>query len=125
MKIEAPKHVTVKDGIVRAIVRSTYTFGKSVKGEATVEFSAAGYRNSDASLTFKIDGKANVDYAIGSEIQNWFQQLHKDEIKCTLSATVSDPLTGELTLIRHRSNLEDSFNFGRQKCDNHEGNHSP
>lgn len=96
MKIETPKHFTVKDGIVRALVRSTYTFGKSVKGKATVVFSAPGYYGGgDATSAFKIDGKAYVDFAIGSEIQSWFQYYGKDEIKCTLKATVLDQLTGK------------------------------
>lgn len=100
MKIEAPTHFTIKDGIVRAILRSTYTFGKNVKGEATVVFSTPGFfSGSEATSTFKIDGKSYVDFAIGSsEMQSWFQYQGKNEIKCTLRATVSDQLTGKKKL---------------------------
>lgn len=97
VKIESPKHFTIKDGIVRAIVRSTYTFGKNVKGGAKVVFSAPGFLSgSDATSTFKIDGKAYVDFALdSSEIQSWFRYRDTGGIKCTLRATVSDQLTGK------------------------------
>lgn len=96
MKIEAPKRVTVKDGIVRLLVRSTYSFGKGVKGKARVVLSWLGYYGSDATSSFQIDGKAYVDFAIGGDIQNLFLSQGTDEIKCTIMATVSDHLTGKL-----------------------------
>lgn len=113
MKIEAPKRVTVKDGIVRLLVRSTYNFGKGVKGKANVVLSSLGYYGSQGTSSFQIDGKAYVDFAIGASIQNIFQNQGTDELKCTITATVSDHLTGKLIRKPQFSSLRDfiSSNF--------------
>lgn len=102
VKIDSPKHFTVKDGLIRAIIRTQYTYGKSVKGKATVKLNAIGMSYGESDITFQIDGKRAIEFAIGSSIKNLFNS-NNGVIECQFEATVIDDLTG--WFIKHLLNL--------------------
>ncbi|XP_017954315.1 CD109 antigen isoform X4 [Drosophila navojoa] len=68
--VESAKDVAVQDGVVKATIRAKYTYGKPVKGKATVslEEDYNYYRpiNSESKRmkTVDIDGKAHVEFPI-------------------------------------------------------------
>lgn len=96
VKIEGAKHFTVKDGIIRVLIRSTYTFGKGVKGNGSVVLSTSSgdYSSAEAISMFNINGKVYVDFAIDSDIQYNFDNGQKDELDCVLNAKIIDKLSG-------------------------------
>lgn len=68
--IESAKDVAVQDGVIKATIRAKYTYGKPVKGKATVSLESDFnyYRpfNADSKgmKTIDIDGKAHVEFPI-------------------------------------------------------------
>uniref|UniRef100_A0A1B6EFY6 TEP1-F n=1 Tax=Clastoptera arizonana TaxID=38151 RepID=A0A1B6EFY6_9HEMI len=74
--VDVPKHATFKDSKVVATIRSKYTYGRPVKGEATVSvhpnyFSGVIQPIFQAPIrkVVKIDGKANVEIDIVKELK--------------------------------------------------------
>uniref|UniRef100_A0A8W7K8L0 CD109 antigen n=1 Tax=Anopheles albimanus TaxID=7167 RepID=A0A8W7K8L0_ANOAL len=96
--IESPGITTFKDGKVKIIVRSKYTYGKPVKGEATVSVMPEfrfHYVQPDAKgvVTRKvipIDGKGSVEFDLREEVQ-----LQGDYARnIVFEAVVEEELTG-------------------------------
>lgn len=95
-------HHTVKDGKVRAIIRSKYTYGELVRGRAFVNIRPTNYLawtalrgNGIVAKTIEINGKGAVEFHIADDLH-----IDIDEYKRTtsylLTAIVVDDLTGEL-----------------------------
>lgn len=86
------------------IVRSSYTFGKSIKGKAIVKLTSEN--GVDAELTFNMNGKHSAEFAIGSDVNHYFDG--DGSLTCQLHAIVFDELTGrnaskEKDIVFHRN----------------------
>lgn len=100
VKIDSSNHFNVKDGKIRAIIRSKYTYGKLVKGRATVTVKPTSYlawstrRETDTiAKTIQIDGKGTIEFDITDDLH-----IQPDEFKRSttyaLSVVVVEHLTG-------------------------------
>nr|XP_029708913.1 CD109 antigen-like isoform X3 [Aedes albopictus] len=96
--VESPGITTLKDGKVKAIVRSKYTYGKPVKGEATVSaypdfnfhYVQPFERDVITRKTVPIDGKGSVEFDLRDEIK-----LQGDYTRTiVIEAVVEEELTG-------------------------------
>ncbi|XP_063245195.1 CD109 antigen-like isoform X2 [Bacillus rossius redtenbacheri] len=100
--IDIPQHATFKDSRLVATIRAKYTYGKPVKGEATVSAYPI-YHSGVLQPIFQnpvrkvipIDGKAVVDFDIAKELQltDEFERMVQYDV------TVEESLTG-----RHQNN---------------------
>ncbi|XP_026834428.1 CD109 antigen isoform X2 [Drosophila erecta] len=93
--VDAPKAVVVADKVIRATIRAKYTYGKPVKGKATVSMeSRYGYfgglgTNDKQEKTIDVDGKGHVEF----DITSWTHgRSYLPPIK--LFAVVTEELTG-------------------------------
>lgn len=101
VSIDSPTEFSIKDGKIRAIVRSKYTYGKMVKGEAIVSLTPAyqpyGYMSQikkDSVLkTIPIDGKGTVEFDAQNDLKVEFSQYTHSR-NYELKATVIEELTG-------------------------------
>lgn len=100
VKIDSPEHFNVKDGKVRAIVRSKYTYGKLVKGYATITVKPTNYlawstrRESDSiAKTVIVDGKGTVEFDIADDFHIPIDEF-KRSTSYALTAVVVEDLTG-------------------------------
>lgn len=100
--IDSPTEFSVKSGKVRAIIRSKYTYGKFVKGEAivsltpSVQNSLSFSRNTpgDAIIkTISIDGKGTIEFDIEHDLNVKFSES-VNENKFELKAIVVEELSG-------------------------------
>ncbi|XP_015601908.1 CD109 antigen isoform X2 [Cephus cinctus] len=114
--IEAPKHGTFKDSKVTATVYAKYTYGKAVKGEATI----TAYPDIFSGLiqpifrtpvrkVVPIDGKVTVDFDIATELR----LTDEYERPVQLDVAVEEALTGrrqntsmQLTLHKHKYTMK-------------------
>ncbi|XP_062547427.1 thioester-containing protein 1 allele R1-like isoform X7 [Armigeres subalbatus] len=96
--VESPGITTLKDGKVKAIVRAKYTYGKPVKGEATVSaypefrfhYVQPFERDVITRKTVPIDGKGSVEFNIQDELK-----LQGDYTRnIVIEAVVEEELTG-------------------------------
>lgn len=98
--IQSSDHFNVKDSKVRAIIRAKYTYGKLVKGRATVTVKPTNYlawstrRETDTiAKTISIDGKGSIEFDIIDDFH-----IQPDEFKrsttYSISAVVVEQLTG-------------------------------
>lgn len=105
--IDSATAFSAKDGKIRAIVRSKYTYGKLVKGEAVVSLtptSSYGIRpfypthlteNKDSIIkTVPIDGKGTVEFDVDSELRLSDFTENSYVRGYELRATVIEELTG-------------------------------
>lgn len=95
--IDTPKLTTFKDDSLRILVRSKYTYGKPVKGEATISVFPKFYGSYQPFVSslitrkvVEIDGKASVEFNIRDELG--FKEDYEREI--TIEAVVEEALTG-------------------------------
>uniref|UniRef100_A0A336LNM3 CD109 antigen n=1 Tax=Culicoides sonorensis TaxID=179676 RepID=A0A336LNM3_CULSO len=115
--IDTPPHGVFKDGKIRATVRSKYTYGKPVKGEATISAYPTLYigsvqpfiQDAIARKVVPIDGKATVEFDIKEELK-LDQEYERDVI---IEAIVEEELTGrrqngtgKTTLHKQRHKIE-------------------
>ncbi|XP_012262615.2 CD109 antigen-like isoform X2 [Athalia rosae] len=114
--IDVPKHSTFKASTISATIRAKYTYGKPVKGEATITaypdiFSGViqPIFQSPARKVVPIDGKAVVDFDIVSELRLTDESQRSIE----LEVTVEEALTGrrqntsvQMTLHKHKYTME-------------------
>lgn len=100
--IDSPNDFSVKDGKIRAIIRSKYTYGKLVKGEAVVSltptksYSYYGMeqRNRDSIIkTIKIDGKGTVEFDTENDLNIEFTDYTRSK-NFDIKAVVIEELTG-------------------------------
>ncbi|KAK2582524.1 hypothetical protein KPH14_004819 [Odynerus spinipes] len=114
--IDAPKHATFKESKITATVRAKYTYGKPVKGEATI----TAYPNIFSGViqpifqqpvrkVVPIDGKVTIDFDILSELR----LTDENERPIRIEATVEEELTGrrqnvsmDMTLHKHKYTME-------------------
>ncbi|XP_076245134.1 thioester-containing protein 1 allele R1 isoform X2 [Calliopsis andreniformis] len=114
--IDAPKHFTFKDSKITATVHAKYTYGKPVKGEATITaypdiFSGIiqPIYQQPVRKVIPIDGKVTVDFDIHSELK-----LNDEyERPVMIDVAVEESLTGrrqntsmQLTLHKHKYTME-------------------
>ncbi|XP_046483767.1 CD109 antigen isoform X3 [Neodiprion pinetum] len=97
--IDVPKHATFKDSSVTATVRARYTYGKPVKGEATITaypdiFSDVIQPIFQAPVrkVVPIDGNVTVNFDIGNELR--LTDDYKRPIQ--LEVAVKEALTGRI-----------------------------
>lgn len=124
VSIDAPAELSAKDGKIRAIIRSKYTYGKHVKGDAIVSLTPSetvsyyGYASSQAAdsvlKTAKIDGKGSVEFSVDDDLRLDFSENKRDRYY-QLRATVIEELTGQnqsvtkdITIHASRYNVEAS-----------------
>lgn len=114
--IDTPKLTTFKDDNIHIIVRSKYTFGKPVKGEATISVFPKFYGSYQPFVSslitrkvVEIDGKASLEFNIREELG--FKEDYQREI--TIEAVVEEALTGRkqntttsMTLYKDKYTLE-------------------
>lgn len=103
--IDSSDHFNIKDGKVRAIIRSKYTYGKLVKGRAIVSMRPTNFlawsslRETDSiTKTITIDGKGTVEFHISDDLHIPTDEYRRS-ISYALSATVIDELTGDMGYI--------------------------
>ncbi|XP_043275099.1 CD109 antigen-like isoform X2 [Venturia canescens] len=116
VSIDAPKHATFKDGKVTATVEAKYTYGKPVKGEATVTaypdiFSGVIQPIFQAPVrkVVPIDGKVTIDFDIVTDLR----LTDEYERPIQLDVAVEEALTGrrqnvsmQMTLHKHRYTMD-------------------
>ncbi|XP_063973145.1 CD109 antigen-like isoform X2 [Diachasmimorpha longicaudata] len=116
VSIDVPKHSTFKSGKVVATIRADYTYGKPVKGEATITaypdiFSGVlqPIFTPPVRKVLPIDGKVTVDFDIATELKLSDEYERPIEIE----ATVEEALTGrrqnvstQMTLHKHKYKME-------------------
>ncbi|XP_011302420.1 CD109 antigen isoform X2 [Fopius arisanus] len=116
VSIDVPKHSTFKSGKVTATIRADYTYGKPVKGEATItaypDFFSGVLQpifTPPVRKVLPIDGKVTVDFDITSELKLSDEYERPIEIE----ATVEEALTGrrqnvttQMTLHKHKYTME-------------------
>ncbi|XP_031621506.1 CD109 antigen-like [Contarinia nasturtii] len=96
--IDSPADVSAKNGKIRVIIRSKYTFGKLVKGEAVVSLTPKNHfrrriDNTEGVLkTINVDGKGTVEFDIDNELRTRFSEGETREYE--LKAIVIEELTG-------------------------------
>ncbi|XP_053692791.1 thioester-containing protein 1 allele R1-like isoform X3 [Sabethes cyaneus] len=98
VSVESPGITTFKDGKVKAIVRAKYTYGKPVKGEATVSaYPDFGFhyvqpfeRDVITRKTVPVDGKGSVEFDLRDEIKLEGEYTRK----IVIEAIVEEELTG-------------------------------
>lgn len=104
--IDTAKAFSAKDGKVRAIVRSKYTYGKLVKGEAVVSLTpkyndfgyyrpSHSYTSDSIIKTVPINGKGTVEFDVDSELSLSDFNVNSYRKEYELRATVIEELTGQ------------------------------
>lgn len=100
VEIDSPVHYHVKDGKIRAIIRSKYTYGKFLKGEAIVSITPLSFHawiaqpKVDAIVkTIKIDGKGTAEFDIMEDLKPPLDNDQRDA-SYELRAVVIEELTG-------------------------------
>lgn len=100
VSIDANPDANFIDGVIRATVKATYTFGKIAKGNATVtaelERNTSWERrymiNKKISKSVEVDGKKFVEFDIKNDLG---LEKSSDECNVILSATFTDILSGK------------------------------
>lgn len=102
IKIDSANDFSAKDGKISAIIRSKYTYGKLVKGEAIVALTPVSsysyYRMpnsaSDSVIkTIPINGKGTVEFDLEKDLKiEYTSYVHSHNYE--LSATIVEELTG-------------------------------
>lgn len=111
--IDSPSQFSAKKGKIRAIVRSKYTYGKFVKGNAIVSLTPRNTyyyhywpkndRDESAVIkTIKVDGKGIVEFDIEEDVKPKFEQ-YRTSFEYELKAVVIEELTGKIHIIRDSS----------------------
>ncbi|XP_005179179.1 alpha-2-macroglobulin isoform X3 [Musca domestica] len=68
VEIETAKDVAIYDGVIKITVRSKYTYGKPVKGKATVSI-ASSSRTQAAEKTIDVDGKGHLEFDMVKDLK--------------------------------------------------------
>lgn len=102
VSIDSPTQFSVKNGKLRAIIRSKYTYGKLVKGEAIVSltpkssnayFSMNVQNKNSVIKTIPIDGKGTIEFDLEIDLNPDFSKFSRQK-DYELKATVIEELTG-------------------------------
>ncbi|KAH8378509.1 hypothetical protein KR093_011747, partial [Drosophila rubida] len=92
--VESVKDVAKQDGVIKATIRAKYTYGKPVKGKATVSLGPSyGFYGSTGQLEMKktidVDGKGHVEFPLED-----FSLHHHYTPPLKIFAEVTEDLTG-------------------------------
>lgn len=98
ISIDSPDAFSIKDGKVRAVIRSKYTYGQFVKGEAIVTLAQSSNWWTSTPLdtvikTIPIDGKGTVEFDIENDLK-LDSTNPNNRFYYALKATVIEGLTG-------------------------------
>lgn len=102
--IDSQTQFSAKAGKIRAIIRSKYTYGKFVKGEATVSLTRRNNYyyyaekpevESAVIKTIKVDGKGSVEFDVEEDLKPKFEE-YRNSFDYELRATVIEELTGRI-----------------------------
>lgn len=95
--VDAPAHATFKDSHLVATIHAKYTYGKAVRGEATITLYPTYYSGllqpifqNPVRKVIPIDGKANVEFDITKDLQLGDEY----ERSVQIDVTVEEALTG-------------------------------
>lgn len=92
VKIESPTDISTDDDL-HISIRSKYTFGKPVKGKASVSIKTS-YFNCGASKAVDIDGKAFVEFNMKTDLQYCQRGQANYRLPLEILAVVEEELTG-------------------------------
>lgn len=116
VSIETSKHHYYKDGKLRATIRSKYTYGRALKGEATVSVYPKTYGSFQPLISnlitrkvMKIDGKAFFEFDIKDELK--FNEDYEQAI--AIEAVVEEELTGR----KQNTTMEIALHKSKYKID--------
>lgn len=100
VQIDSADHFNVKDGKIRAIIRSKYTYGQFLKGNAIVSIMPTSFHawsvrpKVDAIVkTVKIDGKGTVEFDIVDDLKAQLDNDQRDTVY-EMRAVVIEEFTG-------------------------------
>ncbi|XP_031779562.1 CD109 antigen isoform X2 [Nasonia vitripennis] len=115
--IDSPPHATFKEGKITVLVHAKYTYGKPVKGEATITAFPDIYSgvlqpiySPPIRKTVNIDGKTTVDFDIANDLK-----VKDDDYKrpVVIEVAVEEAVTGrrqnnsmQITLHKHKYTME-------------------
>lgn len=99
--IDSPTQFSAKKNKVRLIVRSKYTYGKLVQGDAIVSLTqknsyywgSSQKQESAIIKNIKVDGKGVAEFDVNDDIQPNFEQ-YRSSFDYEVRATVIESLTG-------------------------------
>lgn len=106
VKIDTAKDVVAADNLIKATIRAKYTYGKPVKGKATVSLEAVyGWAStSKQEKTIDVDGKGHVEFNLpGTTASSSYIPPYK------LFAVVTEELTG------NKQNASATVNLHQQR----------
>lgn len=116
VSIETSKHHYYKDGKLRATIRSKYTYGRALKGEATVSVYPKTYGSFQPLISnlitrkvMKIDGKAFFEFDFKDELN--FKEDYEQAI--AIEAVVEEELTGR----KQNTTMEIALHKSKYKID--------
>ncbi|XP_011502894.1 PREDICTED: CD109 antigen-like [Ceratosolen solmsi marchali] len=115
--IDAPLHATFKEGKITVIVHAKYTYGKPVKGEATITAFPDIYSpvlqpvyQSPIRKIIKIEGKATVDFDIINDLRVTDDDYRRPVV---IEVAVEEAVTGrrqnnsmQITLHKHKYTMD-------------------
>ncbi|KAH8412151.1 hypothetical protein KR009_000193 [Drosophila setifemur] len=88
--VDTAKDITILDNVIKATIRAKYTYGKPVKGKATVTINQRyGLTDSlsNQEKTIDIDGKGHVEFSLDIDQRNFIPPMR-------VFAVVTEELTG-------------------------------
>ncbi|KAL5279600.1 CD109.2 family protein [Megaselia abdita] len=100
VKVETPANIAIEDGNVRATIRSKYTYGKPVKGKATISIKPShplwGSKEQlrSAEKVVDIDGKAFVEFNLKDDLKLTKKDNQYYYPPLEILAVVEEELTG-------------------------------
>lgn len=116
VSIDTPRHQYYQEGKIRATIRTKYTYGKPVKGEATVSVYPKTYGSFQPLISnlitrkvVKIDGKAFVEFDIKDELK--FKEDYEQGV--AMEAIVEEELTGR----KQNTTIEISLHKSKYKIE--------
>lgn len=107
VSLDSPTQFSAKSGKVRVIVRSKYTYGKLVKGDAIVSLTPkntyyyySGTQQQESAIIkhIKIDGKGTAEFDVEGDVKPKFEE-YRTSLNYELRATVIESLTGNSSTI--------------------------
>ncbi|XP_070523106.1 CD109 antigen isoform X3 [Cardiocondyla obscurior] len=118
--IDSPKHVQFKESKVTATIHAKYTYGKPVKGEATITaypdiFSGViqPIFQPPVRKVVPINGKVTIDFDISTELRNPYRLTEEYERPIMIDVVVEEELTTrrqnastQITLHKHKYTME-------------------
>ncbi|XP_067624052.1 thioester-containing protein 1 allele R1 isoform X7 [Eurosta solidaginis] len=97
VSIETAKDVAIPDGVIKVTVRSKYTYGKSVKGKASISIKPVYHyygsgSEMEANKTIDVDGKGHVEFDLTKDLGIGAERSYVPPLK--VFAIMEEELTG-------------------------------